>query len=280
MNRKVLFVLSIILVPFFAQAQNEPKWKKWEVLADSAFAQENFKSAVNNYSKAIKGSKLQTRDDYSLFYKRAVSYLNFGRPDQALEDISIFIEQFPMAYQAYLLKAYLQLNMDLSNDALSTLDQALELNPLNPDVMKWKAEILLNTGDANEVKQVLLALPKQFRDPQTEVMLGMAYYQLDKNDSALYFLNQSLRMDPFFYPALMYAAIIHLEESNYDLALDFIDKALLIDNSDPTLYFYKGAILAEQDKLDEACRFLNRAFYRGVDDAADYLKQYCFNEGR
>jgi len=280
MKQIVFFILPLMLAPLFVEAQSIPKWKKWEVLADTAFAREDFKAAVKNYSKAIKVSKLKEREDYALLYKRAIAYLNVGYPDKALNDIIVFIEQFPLAYQAYLLKAYLQLNLDMTEEALLTLDKALEFNPDNPDVIKWKAEILLTNSDARPTITSLLSLPKQYRDPQTEVMLGMAYYQLDENDSALYYFNQSLRMDPFYYPALMYTATIYLNESRYDLALDFIDKALLIDNSDPTLYFYKGAILAERNELDEACRLLNRAFYNGIDDAGDYLKQFCFNEGK
>lgn len=277
MKRIVFFILPMMLAPLFVEAQSTPKWKKWEVLGDTAFSKEDYKSAIKHYSKAIKVSKLATREDYQLLYKRALANLNFGFPDKSVTDIDLFLEQYPLAYQGFIFKAYLHATLDQPDEALLALTKALAINPENPDVIKWRAEILLDIDRSSEAISELLGLPKQYRDPQTEVMLGMAYYQMEKNDSAFYYLNQALRMDPFYYPALRYSASLHLEESEFDLALAYINRALVVDSTDPFVYFLKGAILAEQDDLDEACRCLNRAFYNGIDDAGDYLKQYCFN---
>ncbi|HMP99583.1 MAG TPA: tetratricopeptide repeat protein [Cyclobacteriaceae bacterium] len=277
---RVLLIGFFLLVFVQAWSQQEPKWRKWEVLGDSAAANENFKTALKHYNKAIKQCKFTERTDYSLFYKRALVHLNLDLLQRAVADIDRFIEQYPFTFQAYILKAYLLRMLDEPNEAVAVLDKAQEFSPDNPDIIKWKAEIYLELDLADAVIKELLSLPKQFRDPQTQVMLGFAYYQLDKNDSALYYLNQALRMDPFFYPALMYTISVHLQEGNYDLAMQYIDRAMDIDSTDASLLFYKGIILAEKDELDEACKCLNRAFYRGIDDAAEYLKQYCFNEGK
>lgn len=277
----IIFFFCHTFTGSFSLAQgSEPKWKKWEVLGDTAFSREDFRNAIKNYSKAIKASKLTQREDYALLYKRSLAYLNQGQLQNAIHDIDKFLEQYPMAFQAFLLKAYLHRENDEPNEALHSLSKAQELNPESPDIIKWRAELMLDLEQPSDAKNEILSLPRQYRDPQTEVMLGLSYYQLDKNDSALYYFNQALRMDPFFYPALMYATTVCLEDNELDLALGFIERAMAVNSTDPLLFFYKGAILAERNELDEACRCLNRAFYRGIDDAADYLKEYCFNEGR
>ncbi|QLH31908.1 MAG: hypothetical protein HWD62_05205 [Cyclobacteriaceae bacterium] len=58
--------------------------------------------------------------------------------------------------------------------------------------------------------------------------------------------------------------------------MKFLDVALRLDPENLQALFYKGIALVELKREDEGCRCLNKAFYDGVDDAADYLKQYCY----
>jgi hypothetical protein len=56
-----------------------------------------------------------------------------------------------------------------------------------------------------------------------------------------------------------------------------VDIGLRLEPGDQQLLFYKGVALAETEKLDEGCRILSNLFYAGVDQAGDYLKQYCYS---
>ena len=58
--------------------------------------------------------------------------------------------------------------------------------------------------------------------------------------------------------------------------LKYINLALRLDPKNKQALFYKGAALIELEKIDEGCSCLNRAFYAGMDEAGDYLKEYCF----
>jgi hypothetical protein len=74
----------------------------------------------------------------------------------------------------------------------------------------------------------------------------------------------------------LYAASLCIDREAYSWALDYINKGLQQDPLNTTLIFYKGYALVESEKVTEGCRYLTRAFHAGFDDAADYLKEYCY----
>ena len=83
-------------------------------------------------------------------------------------------------------------------------------------------------------------------------------------------------MDATFAPAYLYGGTFALEEENFELALKYLDVALRLDPENVAALFYKGVALVELKKEKEGCSCLNEAFMAGQDDAADYLKQYCY----
>jgi hypothetical protein len=68
-----------------------------------------------------------------------------------------------------------------------------------------------------------------------------------------------------------------LQEEKFDLALKYLELALRLEPGNRAALFYKGVSLVELKRTDEGCRCLQRAFNAGEDDAADYLKEYCFD---
>jgi hypothetical protein len=74
----------------------------------------------------------------------------------------------------------------------------------------------------------------------------------------------------------MYISSLCLEQEAYEMALTYIDLGLKLEASNMNLIFYKGIALAETKKVEEGCRYLLKAFNAGLDQAGDYLKQYCY----
>jgi tetratricopeptide (TPR) repeat protein len=106
--------------------------------------------------------------------------------------------------------------------------------------------------------------------------MGLIYYYQSNPDSALMIFDEVIARSPEYLQPYLYASSLTLEEEAYDLSLNYISAGLKIEPDNLTLIFYKGIALIESDKAQEGCRCLTKAFNRGMDDAGEYLKSYCY----
>lgn len=256
-------------------AQN-PKWVTWETEADTLMSHEDFKGAIKLYSRIVDDSKLQDKSAYRPLYKRAVAYYSSGEFQKAIQDMGRFIPEFPQSYQARILRALAYRELGDVDSQLIDIEAALELTGGDPQIMKWRAGLLMEKNEHVLAKHDLLLLRQVQDDPEVEMNLAFTYYSLQQTDSALIAINKSIELDATFAPAYLYGGSFSLEEEQYDLALKYLDVALRLEPENTTALFYRGIALVELKREEEGCRCLNKAFYAGEDDAADYLKQYCY----
>ena len=276
-NKYLFLYLGCILscVSFTSSAQT-PKWKTPEARGDTLYNHQDFKGAVDFYTKAIKLSKMQDKDVYRTLYKRAVSYYSIKDYSNAIKDIDVFIQEYPMVSQARLLKAFIYRELDDDDKQLSNLEEAMTLEPPGPDLLKWRGMLYLKKNNYTKAKNDLLKV-KQFEDDaEIETYLGLCYYNLLEKDSSFLSFNKSIELDATYLPAYLYAGSVSLEDENFDRALQYLNLALRLDPKNKEAMFYKGVALVELKRQEEGCRCLNRAFYAGMDDAGDYLKEYCY----
>ncbi len=275
LSRWILVTLLLVGMPFIAVTQT-PKWKTWEVKGDTLYEHQDFKGAITFYTKAIDLSKMKDKDVYRTIYKRAVSYYSVKEYDNAIKDIDVFIAEYPNVSQARLLKAFVYRETDDDDKQLSSLEEAMALEPPGPDLLKWRGMLYLQKNDYSKAKKDVL-LAKQYQDdPEIETYLGLCYYNLEQKDSAFVSFNNSIELDATYLPAYLYAGSVSLEDENFDRALQYLNLALRLDPKNKEALFYKGVALIELKKNEEGCRCLNRAFYAGMDDAGEYLKEYCY----
>jgi tetratricopeptide (TPR) repeat protein len=267
------FFLSCLSLIAFAQ---DAKWKEWEVKADSAYKHEDFKGAIKFYNKAIELSKLKDKDAYRSVYKRAVSYYSLGQYQEALKDLDVFVPQFPQVSQAKLLRAFIYRELGDDEQQLANLEQAMETEDPNPDLLKWRGLLYLQKSEYVKAKSDLLLARLLQDDPEVETYLGLCYYNTGRKDSAYMSFNKSIEIDAMYTPAYLYAGSVSLEDNNFKLALEYLNLALRLDPKNKEAMFYKGVALIELEKTDEGCKCLNHAFYSGMDEAGDYLKEYCY----
>jgi tetratricopeptide (TPR) repeat protein len=114
-------------------------------------------------------------------------------------------------------------------------------------------------------------------DPEVETYLAFAHFNLNNPDSALFAINKAIELDYSYLPSYLYAGSFCIQKDEYQLGLTYLNLGLRVDPENPALLFYKGVALVEMERKDEGCRFLNKAFYTGYDDASDYIKQYCYS---
>jgi tetratricopeptide (TPR) repeat protein len=272
---RVLLILFISAITITGFSQN-PKWTAWETEADTLMGQQKFKEAAKLYTKVVDASKLKDKTSYRALYKRAVAYYSDSDFQKAIKDMDRFIPEFPENYQAHVLRALAYRESGDVDNQLKDVEAALELSGGDPQIMKWRASLLMEKGEYKLAKDDLIIV-KQFQDdPEVEMNLAFAYYSLDNPDSAMMAINKSIELDGTFGPAYLYGGSFSLEQENYELALKYLDVALKLDPENITALFYKGVALVELKKEEEGCRCLSKAFMAGQDDAADYLKQYCY----
>jgi tetratricopeptide (TPR) repeat protein len=278
-SKMTKLALSLVIL-FFLQSLaygQEDQWKAWEVEADTLMDHQDFEGAIKLYSKVVTESKLSSKENFRSLYKRALSFYSLGEFDKALKDISLFIPKYPENYQAHVLSGLIYRQLGETDKQLVELNRAIELQPENLNLIKWRGTTLSEKGEYTLAKKDLLQVKGSQDDPELETNLGLIYFSLEQPDSALICINKSIELDATYEPAYLYGGSFCLEVERFDLAIKYLNLALLLDPENVNALYYKGVALIEQKKTDEGCRYLNKAFKAGQDDAAGYLKEYCYD---
>ncbi len=261
---------------FLVSAQSTPKKNESLILqADTLLQQQDFAGALALYTKIIEKTKPVNADDYRVIYKRAYCYYALGDFDNALSDINRFIQQVPDE-QAKLMRAYINQELENYEAQLQDLNELLANNPGNPELLRWRASVLMESEHYAEAQKDIRKLLDYQPSPELKSYLGLSYYYQNNPDSAIAIFDEVIAGTPDYLQPYLYAASLALEEEAFDLALEYINQGLSIDPANLTLLFYKGIALVENDKTDEGCKCITKAFAGGIDDAADYLKNYCY----
>lgn len=275
MRRIGFFLLFALGFVSSVSAQTE-HWRSLEATADTLMAHEDAAGALAPYSQIIDITQLKEPQAYPVLYKRAVCYYGLGQLDNALKDVNQFRQQYPDFEQAKLLRAIIFRDQGKAQEQVDALSEILKADPQNVDMLKWRASAYLETEKNLEARHDLFAAQKIQNDPEIELYIGLSYYYDDKPDSAITYFDNSIALDKNFVTPYLYAGSLCLDQEAYDLALTYLNKAQRLEPDNVTLQFYKGIAYAEKKNLSQGCRLLKKAFDNGIDDAADYLKEYCY----
>src|SRR5258708_2078936 len=277
LNLTISLLLLLTCAGFVSAQDEQTRWSQWEAEADTLMNHQDFAGAAKLYTKIVDDSKLKGKSNYKLLYKRAVSYYSAEDFDHALADVNLFITEFPESPQPRLLRALI--NRQKSDDASQLIDlqKAIELGNTNPQLLFWRGTLLAANGENESAKKDLLTVQKINDDAEVETMLGTVYRALGKTDSAFVCLNKAIVLDVNYTASYIYAGSFCVEDEKYDLAVKYLNLALRVESENISALFYKGIALLKQEKLDEACRCLRKALDSDEDDAADYLKEFCFD---
>jgi tetratricopeptide (TPR) repeat protein len=273
----LFLLLLLISTSVFGQRPDPVKLKQWEAQGDTLMGQQQYAEATKVFTKIIDGTKLSEKSDYNALYKRAIcQYYTEGQHDLALADVDKFIQEFPYVPQSHILRALIYRIKEDVDKQLEDLNTALELQPANPGLFKWRAGLLLDKEEYEKARSdAKMAILFQ-DDPEAEAYLAFAHFNLNNPDSALLAINKAIELDYSYVPAYLYGGSFCLQSSEYELALKYLNLGMRVDPENAALLFYKGVALVELEKIDQACSCLNKAFYMGYDDASGYIEEYCY----
>ena len=275
-HMKGLVFIMMMASPFFVSAQiSTGKNAAILVQADTLMNRQDYEGALSLYNKVLEKSKPVSDEDYKVYYKRAFCFYSLGEFDNALKDVNEYVQKVPDD-QAKLLRAYI--NQELGNfDAqLADLNDFIAGSPGNPDLLRWRASVLMEAERYAEAEKDIRSLLQVQPGPELKAYLGLIYYYQQNPDSALTIFDEVIAENPEYPQTYLYSSSLALEEEAYDLALQYVNQGLGYDPGNLTLLFYKGIALVEKEEVKEGCRCLTKAFAGGMDDASDYLKAYCY----
>jgi tetratricopeptide (TPR) repeat protein len=259
--------------PFFVSAQGTPP-AVMETMADTLVARQNYQGGLDLYNKILKQSKKQDEAYYTVLYKRAFAYFGLGKLDEALADVNQCIERYPSP-QASLLRLSIYEQQQNYEAQLKDLNDLIVANP-DPYMMRWRTSVLFQLQRYKEAQRDIQFLLTGGEDAELRTYLGVTYYYLNRTDSAMLQFDKVIANEPTLIDTYVTAGSMLLEDSKYEAALKYINLGLKQEPANATLLFYKGAALIETKDIDKACSCLRKAFDLGMDDPADYLKEYCF----
>lgn len=272
--RRLLLLFMVLLV---SVGYCQQKWSALETEGDTLLNNQQFLQAIGKYNKVV---SLQRKAKYSgaslVRYKRAVCLYYLQEFNLALTDLDAFIPANPSFYQARLLRAFIYRERGNPEKQLVDINEVLSADPWNVDLLKWRAGVFLETGEYARAQADLLKVQEVRTDEEVELYLGLTWYYLDNPDAALNQFNKAIALNGGYAPAYQYAGILCIEQDAYELALTYVDLALRLEPGNTELTYYKGIALVETGKTDEGCRFLNKAFYAGIDEATGYLMEFCY----
>jgi predicted Zn-dependent protease len=268
-------VIFMVTSSSFLWAQDRARIQAWSVEADTLMNRRDYEGALTLYTKIIQESKLKSEDDFMALYNRALAYFSLGRHDEALRDVNQYIEKYPEQH-ARLLRLYIYQELGDHENQVKDLNALIAESPGNAELIQWRMSVLMDAEKYAEARKDIRQLLTVQASPELRSYLGLTYYYEDNADSAMIIFDEVIRTDPSFVQSYLYAGSLCIEKEAYDLALKYVNKGLQQEPSNTTLLFYKGIALVENKKIQEGCRCLTKAFNAGFDDAADYLKEYCY----
>lgn len=269
-------LLMSLVIFFFTYSTGFSQDTQLEAKADTLLEQRKFEQAINLYSSVIKASGLKAKSDYRPIYKRAIAYYYSENFDSSLKDLDVFIAQYPEVSQAHILRAFIYGQTGESEKQVESINRAFELQPDNLELVKWRGSIQVQRGEYSKAKTDLLMARNVMDDAELETNLALTYYSLGQADSAFQCINKSIELEPAYEPAYLYAGSFCLESEQYQRGIEYLDLALMLNSENSSAWLYKGMALIQLKRTDEGCRLLTKAFNAGEDDAADYLKEYCY----
>jgi tetratricopeptide (TPR) repeat protein len=274
---RALIIIFLMVSAFFVSAQDTSKLDKKLDEVQSLLEQEKFDKALVILNKLIK----RTDDsDYKtqLLYARAFAYYGMNNLQNSLADVNQVLTDHPDFQEARLLRAELY---NLTQDYQKGIADLSVLIDAHADIslINNRVSMALDAGDyalaCQDIKTMLMYNPT----PDAETYLGYVYYLSDDLDSAQLCLDSTIEKYPDHADAYFYAGIVALEKGEKDQAVQYFNKGLTLAPEHAYMQLYKGiSLVEEEDTNEEGCRCLNKAFYQGMDDAADYLKEYCFGK--
>jgi len=281
MKPTFLFLIILLASPAFAQRPAESILEGYFREGYELMQAQEFDQALEKFDRHIRESGLTQESDYFALYFRAVCNYYLENFKMSIEDIDRYVTRFSASPQPYLLRATCYRHLGDEDAQLRDLNEGLsrkpeEDAPFDPELFRWRASILVNREQYDSALTDIRRALDIREESETYSMLAFVQYNQGRYDSALMAVNKGISINHSFVSSYIYGSMFCLQEEDNARALVYADLGLRVDDREYRLWFHRGIALVELNNIDKGCSALNKAFYNGVDEAGDYLSEFCY----
>ena len=158
-------------------------------------------------------------------------------------------------------------NQGKYNDALTTYNWSLELEPDDPSILNNRGITYDELRRYNEaLADYNRSLELRPNHPRTLMNRGVTYDSLGRHDDALADYNRSLELRPDHPDTLMNRGVIYRHLERYDDALADYNRSLELRPDHPVTLMNRGVTYAHMERYDDALTDYNRSLELRPDD--------------
>ena len=270
-DRLLSFLLGLAIVIAGCQlvaAQDDPTNGETDPIklferGQDAHAKKDFQKAVGLYQAALKLKPEFPEAEY----QRGVALTSLEKLPEAEQAFKRAIElkkDWALPYSAL---GSLLIRLKREPEAESILRQAIRLGARDANTLDSLSMARFHAGD----KQEALLLARQATEGEEAPAAAWAWRgsierSTGNKEAALLSLNQSLKVDANYVPALKERAELYIAASDYEHAIDDLKAALALQPQDKEIAIKLGRVYRTAGKADEAVRIF-QAY--GYDDSGD-----------
>ena len=154
---------------------------------------------------------------------------------------------------AHHLKGLIRLKQLKYDEALGEFDQAIALDTANYSLFMDKATVLTEMGKLPAAKQYLhKAANDAALESKAHFNLGNLFFKEKDLDSALYYYNSVIKLNPLFKLAYKYKGLVLTEKQRYAPAVQAFTRFLQLDNQSEEVFFRRAVLYNELGELSLA----------------------------
>ena len=266
-------VLVIVALIFSVSAVTAQTPKKFIELGEKAEKQSDFKSAIDNYSKAL---ELDAKNIKALKL-RAAAYEKSGRIDEASADYEALVALEPKEKEYYYQTGRLLADLNKLKDADNYLRKAIDLDKGYTEALTLEVKVLYNLRDfKNGLTYSQLAID----DKKTNISLYNHALNLDSLANyaeAEKFYKNARSVDAKFIAAFIGQANCMIKLNRIDEALKVCDEALKIDASNNEALMSKALAFAAKKEYQSATNEITKVIISAPSERA-YMLRASFYE--
>ncbi|MFM6453747.1 MAG: tetratricopeptide repeat protein [Planktothrix sp.] len=234
----------------------------------------NFEDALDNFNKAISGSKPQFKDHIKNpktyvdpLILRGYFYLKTGNYKAAFTDFTEAIKRNPEVYQSYLNRAVVYLvNLDYTN-AIKDLDMAIKKDLNSQDALLMRGSINAELGkyknaisDFKEVIDLNLSQKQVHPKSLTEAYYkkGLAELNLGNYEAAIKSFNEAKNNNPQYLELSYNQGLAYYYQGNLDQAINSYSEEIKHNPKFLEVYYQRGKTYYNKNDFEKAINDLEK----------------------
>ena len=211
------------------------------------------------------------------YWRRATVNAQMQKPEEALADTAEAIRINPKSVQMYGMRAFLLISLERQAEAEQVIEAMLAAAPDDSTAIGVASRAYTSLGKPERARQ--LSARAADAAPTAPALLNRSEARPAADRAGkLADLDEALKLDPRFAPALSARANLHFASGNLDLALQDATAAIAASPDDSLLYALRANILNAAGRTDEAAAQLNSLLAaKPTDVATHYTASLTFS---